>query len=226
MPNCLGTLRLCEQAAKWGSKKLLYFSSSEVYGTANNTPLEESSYGLVDPVNIRSCYAESKRMGESICKAYCEQNGLNATMVRIFHTYGPQMSLDDGRVFADFVRDALHGTDIRIASTGQSLRSFCYLSDATSAFITLLANGEPGESYNMANPNAETSILNLAYLLAKLSTSDISIEFTDSSTIKPGYIASNAYRVLPSIDKINRLGWFPEIGLEVGFKRTLLSYAY
>lgn len=226
MPNCLGTLRLCEQAADWGSKKFLYFSSSEVYGVATNIPLLETDFGLVDPVNTRSCYSESKRMGEAICKAYSLQNGLNTTSVRLFHTYGPQMSLDDGRVFADFVRDALQGSNIRIASTGRSLRSFCYLSDAIRGLITLLVNGAPGESYNLANPGAEISILDLANLLAKLSPHEISIEFSNSFSTKPGYINSNAHRVFPSIDKIKSLGWLPEIGIHDGFKRTLFSYSH
>jgi UDP-glucuronate decarboxylase len=224
LPNCLGIIRLCEQAVKWKSKKLLFFSSGEIYGSASNVPLLEKDFGLVDPADIRSCYAESKRMGETICKAYSSQFGLCTTSARIFHTYGPQMALDDGRVFADFVRDSLNGNSVCIASSGTDRRCCCYIADATEAFLHLIALGMPGESYNMANPDAETTILDLAHLAASLSKFEISVEFANCALAKPGYVASGNQRPLPSIDKIRELGWSPRTDLRKGFERTMRSY--
>jgi len=225
LPNSVGTNRLCEQAHRWSAKKLLFFSTSEIYGVNSNNDIGELDYGYLDPMAVRSCYAESKRIGETICKAYAHQHSLNATCVRIFHTYGPQMALDDGRVFADFVRDALQGDSICLASSGTAMRCFCYLADATSGFLRLLVDGLPGESYNLANPDAEITILDLAHLISRLSKTRPEVQFVDPEHAKPDYMSSPVPRSLPSIDKIRSLGWNPSIGLEEGFSRTLESYS-
>jgi nucleoside-diphosphate-sugar epimerase len=226
LPNSVGTVRLCEQAVGWQAKKLLFFSTAEIYGVNSKTDIGELDYGYLDPMAVRSCYAESKRIGETICKAYAHQYSLNTTCVRIFHTYGPQMALDDGRVFADFVRDALQGDTIRLASAGTAMRCFCYLTDATTGFLRLLVDGFPGESYNLANPDAEISILDLAHLISGLSKTKPKVEFVDPEHAKPDYMPSPVLRALPSIAKIGALGWKPLIGLEEGFSRTLESYSF
>jgi len=226
LPNSVGMVRLCEQALSWQAKKLLFFSTSEVYGANSKADMGELDLGSLDPMSVRSCYAESKRIGETICKAYAHQYSLNATCVRIFHTYGPQMALDDGRVFADFVRDALQRDTISIASAGTAMRCFCYLTDATTGFLRLLVDGFLGESYDLGNPDAEITILDLAHLISGLSKAKPKVEFVDPGIAKPDYMASPVSRSLPSIAKIGALGWKPLIGLEEGFGRTLESYRY
>jgi UDP-glucuronate decarboxylase len=226
LPNSIGTVRLCEQAQRWQAKKLLFFSSAEIYGANSKADIGELESGYLDPMAVRSCYAESKRIGETICKAYTHQYSLNATCVRIFHTYGPQIALDDGRVFADFVRDALQGDSIFLASAGTAMRCFCYLTDATSGFLRLLVDGAPGESYNLANPDAEITILDLAHLISGLSKTKPKVEFVDPGHAKPDCMSSPVPRSLPSIAKIRGLGWKPLIGLEEGFGRTLESYSF
>ncbi|WP_186589636.1 NAD-dependent epimerase/dehydratase family protein [Synechococcus sp. MVIR-18-1] len=225
LPNSTGTMRLCDQGRLWQIKRLLYFSTGEVYGINSKEYFNELDFGYLDPNSLRSCYAESKRVGESICKAYSHQYSLPATSARIFHTYGPQMLLDDGRVFADFVRDALNRKPIVLASSGSARRCFCYLKDATSAFLTLLVNGLSGEAYNLANPNAEISILELAHLVANLVDPKLEVSIQDSFAKKPGYVPSAVPRSLPSVLKLEALGWRASIGLEEGFSRTLLSYS-
>ena len=224
LPNSVGTVQLCDQARLWESIRLLYFSTSEVYGLNSKEELTEIDFGYLDPNALRSCYAESKRMGENTCRAYSHQYGVPSTIARIFHTYGPQMSMDDGRVFADFVRDALQGDPIAIASDGSARRCFCYITDAINAFLQLIVKGAPGEAYNLANPNAESSILDLATLIGGLVQPKLPITIVDSALVKPGYVASSVSRSLPSIAKLQSLGWQPEISLESGFARTLLSY--
>lgn len=224
LPNSVGTAKLCEHALLWESQRFLFFSSAEVYGVNSKEELGELDFGYLDPNDLRSCYAESKRMGETICRAYAHQYGLRASSVRIFHTYGPQMNLDDGRVFADFVRDALQGHSIELASTGTAKRCFCYLADATSAFLKLLVMGASGEAYNLANPYAETSITDLARLISGLVEPTLEVKSVEPGIAKPGYIASTVMRSLPSIKKLQSLGWQPTTGLESGFRRTLLSY--
>lgn len=224
LPNTVGTARLCEQASIWKSKRFLFFSTGEVYGINSSPHFLETDYGLVDPCSLRSCYAESKRCGEAICVAYSHQYELHTVIARIFHTYGPQMKLDDGRVFADFVRDSLEGKRINLASSGEALRCFCYLTDATSAFLHLIVFGELAQAYNLSNPNAEISIRDLATLVADLSNPPLEVYLGNNEDLKPGYMPSQVPRSLPSIDKVQALGWQPVVCLQDGFKRTLSSY--
>jgi nucleoside-diphosphate-sugar epimerase len=224
LPNSVGTAQLCESARKWGSKRFLFFSTGEVYGVNSKEKLDELDFGYLDPNTVRSCYAESKRMGETTCRAYAHQYGLSATCARIFHTYGPQMALDDGRVFSDFVRDALNGQPISLASNGTARRCFCYLGDATAAFLQLLKGGRPGEAYNLANPDTETSIIDLAHLIGGLVEPKLEVWSVNPGIAKPNYMASPVPRSLPSIAKLQALGWRPTTDLESGFRRTLLSY--
>ena len=206
------------------SQRFLFFSTGEVYGI-NSTPyFTEIDFGFVDPCTVRSCYAESKRCGETICVAYNHQHGLHTLMARIFHTYGPQMNLNDGRVFADFVRDSLEGRQITIASSGEALRCFCYISDATSAFLYIIAFGQAGHAYNLSNTSAEVSIRDLARLVAELSDPPLEVIFGKNRDLKPGYIPSQVPRSLPNTAKLNALGWQSSVDLHDGFKRTLLSY--
>ncbi|KAA6336830.1 GDP-6-deoxy-D-mannose reductase [termite gut metagenome] len=148
----------------------LYFSSGEVYGKVNDSiaTVSETDYGYLDPMNVRSCYGESKRMGENICISYMHQYGIPVKVVRPAHTYGPGMDLNDGRVFADFVRDVAHNNNIVMHSDGSNSRAFCYLSDATIAFFIVLLYGTNGEAYNVANPLCEITIIELAEKLVKL----------------------------------------------------------
>jgi UDP-glucuronate decarboxylase len=224
LPNSLGTARLCQHAQIWSSQRFLFFSTGEVYGNNRFHSFAEDAYGYLDPTSLRSCYAESKRCGETTCVAYSHQYGLHAVIVRIFHTYGPQMKLDDGRVFADFIRDALEGKQIRLSSSGEAMRCFCYLSDATHGFLHLIVNGSSGQAYNLANPSAEISIRDLATLIAGLPTPSLEVCFANAQEFKPGYMQSPVQRSLPSIAKIQSLGWQPLVDLKQGFQRTLDSY--
>lgn len=226
LPNSIGTFHLLEYAVKCKSKKFLFFSSGEVYGMPlnKNKKIKEDDYGYLDPTKLRSCYAESKRMGETMCLAYSKQFNVNVNIVRPFHTYGPGLDLGDGRVFADFVADALLKKKINIKGNGSEKRCFCYLSDAIVGFIKILLNGVNGEVYNLANPSCEISIKNLAKLISNLfPEQNIKIKF-NNSVIKKGYLKSPLVRALPSIEKIKKLGWFPKTSLEEGFSKTINSF--
>ena len=120
----------------------------KIYGevTADKIPTKEDYYGYIDPTDIRSCYAESKRMGENMCISWHKQYEVPAKIVRPFHTYGPCMNLDDGRVFADFVSNIVNHENIIMKSNGKSIRAFCYVADPVAGFFTVLLNGQNGES--------------------------------------------------------------------------------
>lgn len=226
MPNTLGTTYLLNHAVKCHSTHFLFFSSGEVYGIVANSDLSirEKDYGYVDPIQVRSCYAESKRMGETMCAAWSEQYGLYTTIVRPFHTYGPSISLDDGRVFADFVADVIACRDIILKSNGLARRSFCYIADATTGFLTVLLKGETAQAYNIANPNAEVSMCELADTVASLFPErGVGIRF-EKHINDNSYLKSPIPRHYPCIDKVNQLGWFPTVGIIEGFRRTIQSF--
>jgi UDP-glucuronate decarboxylase len=224
--NVIGTKNLLELAREKKSQGFLFFSSGEVYGEVDEhaIPIREDVYGYIDPTNVRACYAESKRMGENMCVSWHHQYGVPAKIVRPFHTYGPGMSLDDGRVFADFVADVVSQRDITLKSNGFAMRPFCYIADATIGFFTVLLNGANANAYNLANPDAEISIKDLAALIAGLFPErGVGIRFEIPAN-DGSYLKSSIVRSLPSIDKINALNWFPDTDLTTGFRRTILSF--
>ena len=226
LTNTIGTQHLLEYSVRSKAERFMFFSSGEVYGAPLNPmePITETSYGYLDPMNVRSCYAESKRIGETLSIAWAKQYGLDSVVVRPFHTYGPEMALDDGRVFADFVADVVAKRDIVVKGDGSEKRCFCYLADATVGFLSVLLNGINSEAYNVANPFCEISMKNLAKLISNLFPNrNIKIRFEDSGT-KKNYIRSPILKALPSIEKIKKLGWLPETSLEEGFAKTIKSF--
>jgi len=223
--NVLGTHYLLTAAQRYAAKGFLFFSSGEIYGIVKDgsASVAEHDGGFLDPTDVRSCYGESKRMGETMCIAWAQQFGVPARIVRPFHTYGPGMRLDDGRVFADFVRDILKGGPIVLQSDGSARRSFCYLADATLGFFTVLLNGTSGEAYNVANPEGECSIAELAdRLAAEYRSEGMTVERrhrTDST-----YVPSPILSTVPNVDKLKALGWQTSWSIENGFRRTVDSY--
>lgn len=224
--NVRGTELLLERARANGAQGFLFFSSGEVYGqvSGGQVPTRETDYAFVDPMDVRSCYAESKRMAETMCVSWHAQYGVPATVARPFHTYGPGMSLSDGRVFADFVADIVAGRDIVMKSDGRATRAFCYLADATAGFFTVLLRGERGQAYNVGNDRAEASILNLAERLVALFP-EKQLKVVEQPVPTDGYFQSPITRGCPEISKIKALGWTPETTIEDGFRRTVLSFS-
>ncbi len=224
--NVLGTYNLLELARIKHINTFLYFSSGEVYGQVpeDRIPTPEDFFGFIDPTNVRSCYAESKRIAETMCVSWAYQFGVNAKIVRPFHTYGPGMALDDGRVFADFVSDIVNKRNIIMKSDGLARRAFCYLADATIGFFTVLLKGENNQAYNVGNDKGETSIIDLAHLLVSLFP-ELGLQVIQRPGEKQtGYLQSKIVRNCPSIEKIMKLGWQPYFSIAEGFHRTIRSF--
>jgi len=221
--NVLGTQRMLEVARDARSQAFLFFSSGEVYGQIGNPAvgIKETAYGPLDPLCVRSCYAEGKRGGETLCACWHAQFDVPAKVVRLSHTYGPGMEPDDGRVFADFVADAVARRDIRLKSDGSARRPFCYLADATIAFFTVLLLGKSGEAYNVGT-ESEISVLDLAEMLCRLfperNCKVICPKASPQSLANP--VSAGHF----DISKIRSLGWEPTTAIEEGFKRTVESY--
>jgi nucleoside-diphosphate-sugar epimerase len=226
-PNAIGTANLLELARARGSRGFLFLSGGEVYGRVDAAagPVPEEAFGAVDSLAVRSCYAESKRMGETMCVAWHHQHGVPARIARLYHTYGPGMRLDDGRVYADFVADLLAGRDLVLKSDGSARRVFCYLSDAVRGLFTVLLQGDAGAAYNVANDEAEASIAELAERLVAL-FSEKGLKVVRAQRAQGDrYLPSPLQRTWPSTAKARALGWRPVVGIEEGFLRTLRSYA-
>lgn len=227
--NTTGTTNLIRLAHEKKVKSFLYISAGEVYGVVpeEQIPIAEDSYGVVNPAIVRSCYAESKRMGENICVCWWHQYKVPVKIARPFHTYGPGMQLDDGRVFADFVSNILNRQDLTLNSDGSARRAFCYITDATIGFLKVLLEGADGEPYNIGNPEEEHSILELAHILTRVKP-----EYNLQVHLNKEYIQSNNYlpspykRFSPAIDKARKLNWTPVHPVLEGFTRVVDSYLY
>jgi len=221
--NLLGTQVLLEYARNSEIKSFLFFSTGEVYGQVRSeqVPTSEDQYGYVDILNIRSCYAESKRAAETLGICYSHQYNVPFKIVRPFHTYGPGMALDDGRVFSDFVADVVFKNDITIKGDGSTIRAFCYIADAVEAFFKVLLAGEPRKAYNVGNPDGAMSILELANLLVSI-TPKLGLKVRFAERIESAnYLISPINKNIPNISEIMTLNWSPRFIPREGFQRTL-----
>ncbi len=214
--NSIGTLNMLELVRK-SDAKMLFTSTSEVYGDAKILPTPETYWGNVNPIGVRSCYDEGKRFSEALIMAYVRQYSLDVRIVRIFNTFGPRMRADGmyGRVISRFVDQALSKMPITVYGTGRQTRSFCYVSDTiTGMLLTLLSDKAKGEVINIGSPH-ETTILQLARLIKRMTNSNSRIVFKRLPQDDPR-------RRVPDIRKAKvLLGWRPLVKLEEGLRRTI-----
>jgi UDP-glucuronate decarboxylase len=223
--NVLGTQHMLHLAHQSHSEGFLFFSSGEVYGQPSDPAklVSESDYGYLDPLQVRSCYAEGKRAGETLCACWHAQHGVPAKIVRLSHTYGPGMELNDGRVFADFVADIVERRNIVLKSDGSARRPFCYLADATEAYFRVLLLGVPGEAYNVGS-GKQCSMLELAETLCRLFPERGCQVVRQPREAADRYIPSQVQGFALDLSKIRALGWEATTSIEEGFRRTVESY--
>jgi len=212
--NSVGTQKLLELAKK-NSARFLYASTSEVYGDPEITPQPEEYRGRVSSVGPRSVYDEGKRFGEAMVMCYVRKYGVDARIMRIFNTYGPQMQVDDGRVVSNFINQAIHNEAITIYGDGSQTRSFCYVSDLIEGMQRLLfTDGLTGEVVNLGNPT-EKSINEFATLVKELTGAASEIVHEDLPVDDP-------MQRRPDITKAKKLlNWEPTVSLEEGLKKTI-----
>lgn len=224
-PNVMGTSNLLNLSKEKKVECFLFFSTTGVYGFADEKsyPLREDCFGSLNPMDLSSCYIESKRMGENMCVAWMHQYGVPVKIIRPGITYGPGVKLDDGRSFADFISNIINRRDIEIFSDGKALRSFCYLADATLGFFTVMLKGKVGEAYNIA-ADREISIVDLAKLLAEKAFPERKLNVIMKKDNSKNYLRMNFIRTAMDITKAKELGWKINFSLEEGFKRTVRSF--
>jgi UDP-glucuronate decarboxylase len=211
--NVLGVTNMLE-LAKRTRARILQASTSEVYGDPTVHPQREDYWGNVNPIGVRSCYDEGKRVAEALMVDYHRQFGVDIRIVRIFNTYGPRMALNDGRVVSNFIVQALQGKDITIYGKGEQTRSFCYVSDLVAGLIAMMNGADFKGPVNLGNPG-EFTILNLAEKVIKLTGSSSRLVFENLPSDDP-------VRRRPDISLAKeKLGWAPTIDIDAGLAKTL-----
>ena len=196
--------------------KLLFTSSSEVYGDPQVFPQTESYTGNVDPIGIRSPYEEGKRFSESLIQMYVRKYNVDAKIVRVFNTYGPSMSSNETRVVAKFLSQALQGKLLTVEGKGLQTRTFCYIDDLVNGLLMIIKKGKKGEVYNLGS-DKEVRIIDLAKLIVKVTDSKSKISFVE----RPSHDHKRRH---PSLEKVKKLGWKQKTTLKNGLQKTFRSY--
>ncbi len=198
--------------------RLLFSSTSEAYGNPEVHPQVETYWGNVNPNGPRSCYDESKRLGEAICGIFYRNFGLNTRIIRIFNTYGPRMDLEDGRVLPQFVRQIKNGEPLTVYGDGLQTRSYCFVDDLVEGICRFMASQHAGETVNLGNPG-EYTVLETARIANAVAGRDPEmLEYRELPVDDP-------LRRQPNIDKARQLfGWQPQISFDEGIRRMFASY--
>jgi UDP-glucuronate decarboxylase len=212
--NTLGT-KNCLEKAKKDNAIILYASTSEIYGQAQIIPTPETYFGNVNSFGPRSCYDESKRLGETYCYEYLNKFNVDVRMVRIFNTYGPKMKFDDGRVVTNFIEQAINNKPLTIYGKGTQTRCFCYVDDLIKGIYAFATNKNlKGEVINLGNTEEHT-IIELAKTIIKLTDSKSILTYSKLPKDDP-------IRRVPDISKAQKLlNWKHDYSFENGLKRFL-----
>ena len=200
--------------AKRVHARILQASTSEVYGDPAVHPQKEDYWGNVNPIGIRSCYDEGKRVAETLFMDYHRQNAVDIRIVRIFNTYGPRMLMNDGRVVSNFIVQALKGEDLTIYGDGTQTRSFCYVDDLIEAFVRMMDQDEIIGPVNVGNPG-EFTMMELANAVLEQTGSKSKIVYMplpgdDPKMRRPDITLAK-----------NTLGWEPKVNLFDGLQKTI-----
>ena len=198
--------------------KALLMSTFEVYGNAGKDVYSETDCGVVDLNKIRSCYPESKRCMEILTRCYVDEYGVKAVICRLSSIYGPTMSKDDSKAHAQFIMNGLNGEDIVLKSKGEQRRTYCYVIDAVTGLLCVLAKGTEGDVYNIANENAVVSIAEVARTVASISGTKVIMQLPDDIE-KKGYSAPQ--NCILDNSKLKQLGWSGSYDITKGLKETI-----
>jgi UDP-glucuronate decarboxylase len=212
--SILGIINLLHLANETGAK-IIQASTSEVYGDPLQSPQKEIYWGNVNPIGIRSCYDEGKRAAETLCFDYIRQYNLDARVIRIFNTYGPNMATRDGRVVSNFIVQAIIGEPISVYGEGEQTRSFCYVSDLVEGvYRVLMLDKNPQSPINLGNPN-EFKVIELANIIKELTRSN-------SEIINYSLPDDDPKQRCPDISLARTtLKWEPTVNLVEGLEKTI-----
>ena len=217
--NFIGMKLLLEYARRENVKRVLYVSSSEVYGRKEGSkPFQEEEYGFIDILNSRSSYSVGKRAAETLCASYADEYGVDSVIVRPGHIYGPTAVESDNRVSSAWAYSAARGQNIVMKSAGSQIRSYCYCLDCASAILTVLLRGVKVQAYNISNPDSIISIRDVAELLTEAAGTELRMELPTEAEKKGFNPMMNS-----SLDaaKLMALGWKGAFDARRGFAHTI-----
>lgn len=219
-----GTTNMLEAARACKAQSFVYVSSMEVYGDGNGTAgldhlLGEGDVGHVDPLSVRSCYPEGKRMAEQYCAAYASEYNVSAKVARLAQTFGPGIPKDDERIFAMVARAAIAGDDVVLKTTGESTRMYVYTADAVRGLLTVLLRGKAGCAYNVANPATYSSVCGMAQAVLAEFAPDAQVRLE----VDPNAPYPPEHHLPLDTAALVALGWIPEVDL-LGMYRNLMAY--
>lgn len=219
-----GTRNVLELAREKQSEKVLFVSTVEVYGEwKKDEGILETDMGVLRCDHARACYPEAKRLCETMLAAYEEQYHVSHVGVRLCHTFGPGISLDDGRAFSEFIKNVINGEDIVLQTDGSAVRTYTYVADAIGAMLLAFTKGKESY-YNIANLDNLISIRDLAELIAGLDERGIvKVRYKNQEEQKMKYLPFKLG--IMNVDKIMALGWRAQVGLEAAFRYTLESFS-
>lgn len=217
--NFDGMAELLSFAAENGVKRCAYVSSSEVYGKKETAePFRENEYGYIDILSTRASYPLSKRATETLCVSYAAEYGVNVSIVRPGHIYGPTARRNDNRVSSAFAFDAADGKNLVLKSKGEQIRSYCYVFDCATAILKVLLSGENNQAYNISNPDSILSIAELSALYAKCG--GVNLEFA-IPTDKEKSLFNPMNNSSLNSEKLLKLGWKGLFSAEKGTSHTV-----
>ncbi len=214
-------IKNCLNLAKKNKSKLFYFSTSEIYGNpdAVNVPTKETYNGNVTSIGPRSCYDESKRLGETYCYIHNKYFKTHTNIIRPFNIYGPGMKQNDYRIFPNFISNILKNKELNIYGSGSQTRTYCYITDAIEGFLRVMCFGKSGEVYNIGNTRPEISVKEVIKILEKIHINKIK---SKQISYPKSYPEDEPLRRCPDISKAKKhLSYKPKISLENGLKNYL-----
>ncbi|MCR4329736.1 MAG: NAD-dependent epimerase/dehydratase family protein [Candidatus Roizmanbacteria bacterium] len=217
MVNSQGTKHVLVFAEETDVKRVVFTSTSEVYGDPLEHPQKETYWGNVNSFGPRSCYDEAKRFAEALCYTFIHKHGIDVKIARLFNTYGPNMERNDGRVISNFIVQSLAKIPITIHGDGQQTRSFCFVTDTVNALIAIMETTSTELIFNIGNPN-EQSIRDIALLVQKMTN-------TTSTIVHKPAVEDDPRRRKPDITRArHELSWQPTITIAKGLEKTILYF--
>lgn len=216
--NLFGVKNLLDYGIKHNLKKFVYVSSGEIYGEGDGRIFTEDYSGYINSLGPRSCYPMAKRAGETLCVSYAKEYGVDVSIARPCHVYGPRFSESDNRVYAQFIRNVLNDENIVLKSEGKQFRSWIYTEDCASALLYILLKGENCQAYNVANKDSNLTIKELAQVIADKAGKKVVLDIPNDAVQG---VTTPITKAIFSTAKLNSLGWNPSVGIEDGILKTL-----
>lgn len=217
--NVFGMYNILEHAVSHNAERVVLLSTVEIYGDRTSPEaFKEDEMGYINCNTSRAGYPESKRVAESLCQSYLSKYAMDIVVARLCRSYGPTMSIDDSKALAQFIRNAVKDEDIVLKSEGMQNYSYCYMADAVAGILTVLLKGERGEAYNVADPDSDVRLKDIAGVIAAQANREVIFQLPDQTESRGYSVVANG---LLDAEKLRGLGFRAHYNIEEGIARTV-----